>query len=117
MKRTLRGGIAAAVLAAILPAWSQQPAPPPPAFAAANLSESGVRSLAAACAACHGTQGKAVAGSTVSGLAGRAAQDIQDAMAQFRDGKRPATVMHQIAKGYSDAEVAAIAAYFSKQPR
>jgi sulfide dehydrogenase cytochrome subunit len=73
--------------------------------------------MASACAACHGTQGKPVAGSTVAALAGRPAQDIQDAMAQFRDGKRPATVMHQIAKGYSDAEVAAIAGYFSKQAR
>src|ERR1700741_1414726 len=97
------GGIAATMLAANLPAWPQPAAPaPPPAFAAANLSESGVRSLAVACGACHGTPGKAAAGSTVPGLAGRAAQDIQDAMAQFRDGKRPATVMHQIAKGYSD---------------
>jgi cytochrome c553 len=114
MKRTLRGGIAAAMLAATLPAWSQQPAP---AFAAPNLSESGVRSMAAACASCHGTQGKAAAGSTVPALAGRARQDIVDAMAQFRDGKRPATLMHQIAKGYSDAEVAALADYFSKQAR
>ena len=38
-------------------------------------------------------------------------------MAQFRDGKRPATLMHQIAKGYSDAEVGALADYFSKQAR
>ena len=117
MNCKLRGGIAAAVLAATLPAWSQQAAPPPPAFAASNLSEPGVRSMAATCAACHGTQGKPAAGSTVAALAGRARQDIVDAMAQFRDGKRPATLMHQIAKGYSDAEVAALADYFSKQAR
>ena len=117
MKRKSRGGIAAAMLAATLPAWSQQPAPAPPAFAAPNLSESGVRSMAATCAACHGTQGKAAAGSTVPALAGRARQDMVDAMAHFRDGTRPATLMHQIAKGYSDAEVAALADYFSKQAR
>ena len=119
MKRIFRSGIAAAALAATLPAGSQQPAPPPPppAFAAPNLSESGVRSMAATCAACHGTLGKAAAQSTVPALAGRAKQDIVDAMAQFRDGKRPATLMHQIAKGYSDAEVAALADYFSKQAR
>jgi len=73
--------------------------------------------MAAACATCHGTLGKPAAQSAVPALAGRAKQDIVDAMAQFRDGKRPATLMHQIAKGYSDAEVAAIAGYFSKQPR
>jgi cytochrome c553 len=118
MNRICRAGIAATMLAASIPAGAQQPAaPPPPAFAAPNLSESGVRSMAAACAACHGTQGHAAPGSTVPALAGRARQDIVDAMAQFREGKRPATLMHQIAKGYGDAEVAALADYFSKQPR
>ena len=117
MKHKFVGGIAAAMLGAMLPAWSQQPPPPPPAFAAPNLSESGVRSMAASCASCHGTYGKAAAGSTVPALAGRARQDIVDAMAQFRDGKRPATLIHQVAKGYSDAEVAALADYFSKQAR
>jgi cytochrome c553 len=38
-------------------------------------------------------------------------------MAQFKEGKRPATLMHQIAKGYSEAEIAAMAEYFSKQAR
>src|SRR5687768_9288637 len=117
MNRIFRS-IAAAMLAASFPVVAQQaPPPPPPAFAASNLSEAGVRSMAAACAACHGTQGKAAAGSTVPALAGRSRQDIVDAMAQFRDGKRPATLMHQVAKGYSDAEVAAMANYFSKQAR
>ena len=112
---------APAFLLAALPVAAQQPAPAPPppapAFAPSNVTPSGVRSMAAACAACHGTEGKVVPGSPVAGLAGRAPDDIVQAMAQFRDGKRQATVMHQIAKGYSDAEVAALAAYFSKQPR
>jgi cytochrome c553 len=38
-------------------------------------------------------------------------------MAQFKSGGRPATVMHQIAKGYSDAEIAAMAEHFSRLPR
>ena len=117
MKPFSSTGIAGAVLAASLPLAAQQPAPAPPAFAAPNLSEGGVRSMAANCAACHGTGGKAAAGSAVAGLAGRPREEIVDAMAQFKDGKRPATVMHQVAKGFSDAEVAAIADYFSKQPR
>jgi cytochrome c553 len=96
-------------------AFAQAPAPPPPAFAAPNLSEKGVRDLAANCAICHGTTGRPAPGSTVPGLAGRG--DIADIMKQFKDGKREATVMHQIAKGYSDAEIAAIAAYFAKQPQ
>jgi cytochrome c553 len=38
-------------------------------------------------------------------------------MRAFRDGQRPATVMHQIAKGYSDAEIEAIAGWYAAQKR
>ena len=38
-------------------------------------------------------------------------------MRAFRDGKRPATVMHQIAKGYTDAQIDAMAAWFAAQKR
>jgi cytochrome subunit of sulfide dehydrogenase len=109
-----------AVFAAAL--WSatalaQQPAAPGPAFAAPNLSPKGVQGMASACAACHGTGGRAVPGSAVPGLAGRPAAELIQAMGQFKGGQRPATVMHQIAKGYSDAEVAAMAEHFSRLPR
>ncbi len=90
---------------------------PPPAFAASNLTGKGVRSMAANCSACHGTEGKPAPGATVPGLAGRTRDDIVGAMTQFKDGKRPATVMHQIAKGYSEAEITALADYFSRQAR
>jgi cytochrome c553 len=74
-------------------------------------------SLAATCANCHGTAGKAVEGSVVPGLAGRSAETIVERMKSFKDGSRSATVMHQIAKGYSDAQIQQIAAYFAAQPR
>ncbi|OYU99036.1 MAG: cytochrome C, partial [Burkholderiales bacterium PBB5] len=35
----------------------------------------------------------------------------------FKAGQREATVMHQIAKGFSDAQIAQLAAYFSALPR
>jgi cytochrome c553 len=92
-------------------ALAQQPAPP--AFAAANLTPQGVASMASACAMCHGPDGVPVAGSTVAQLAGRPAEATIAAMKSFRDGSREATIMHQISRGYSDAEVAAIAAYFA----
>jgi cytochrome c553 len=38
-------------------------------------------------------------------------------MKMYRDGKRPATIMHQIAKGYTDEEIVALADYFAKQRR
>jgi sulfide dehydrogenase cytochrome subunit len=104
--------LAAAAFAA--PALAQQPAPPP-AFAAANLSPAGVAAMAANCAICHGPMGKPAPGSTVLRLAGRPADSIVEAMKAFRDGKRQATVMHQIAKGFGDAEIAALAAYFAAQ--
>ena len=36
-------------------------------------------------------------------------------MQAFRAGQRPATVMDRIAKGFSDAEVQAIAAWYAQQ--
>ena len=38
-------------------------------------------------------------------------------MADFRDGKRPATVMHQISKGYTEPQIEAMAAWFAAQKR
>lgn len=73
-----------------------------------------VRSWAATCANCHGTDGKSVAlDSGLLGLAGLDKAYIVDQLNAFRDGKRPATVMHQIVKGYTPAQLDAIAAYFA----
>lgn len=111
--------IAAAALAAAAGsiARAQQPPAAPPAFAAPNLTDEGARALAANCAICHGTNGRAVQGSTVAALAGRPSQELVTILSQFRDGTRPATIMHQIVKGYTDAEIAAMARYFSRQSR
>ena len=98
-------------------ALAQQPAAPAPNFAPPNLSPKGVQSMAAACSMCHGTNGRPAAGSSVAALAARPRDEIVQSMAQFRAGTKPATIMHQIARGYSDAEVAALADYFSRQAR
>jgi cytochrome subunit of sulfide dehydrogenase len=76
-----------------------------------------IRSLAATCANCHGTNGKAVEGSTVVSLAGVPKDTIIAQMAAFKSGARPATIMHQISKGYSDAQVEQIASYFAAQKK
>lgn len=73
------------------------------------------RNLAAQCANCHGTNGKSVA--EVPSLAGQAATVIIEKMKDYRDGKQAATVMHQLAKGYTDEQVALIAEYLSRQPK
>jgi cytochrome c553 len=112
-----RSASAAAILVSVLGAATVAAQQPAPAFAAPNLTEKGVRSLVASCAACHGTNGQPTQGSLVGGLAGRSKNDLVQIMTQYRTGQRPATVMHQIAKGYNDAEIAAMADHFSKQAR
>ena len=71
------------------------------------------RSLAATCAQCHGTEGQAIGGAVVPGLAGLPAPYFSEQMKAFKAGTRPATVMHQLAKGYNDAQLAELAAYFA----
>lgn len=75
------------------------------------------RNLAAGCAICHGTQGQPAPGAPLIPLAGLPRDHIATQMRAFRDGRRPATVMHQIAKGYTDAQIEAIASWFAAQPR
>ncbi len=74
------------------------------------------RSLAATCAACHGTEGQAVPGQPMLALAGLTREQIATQLHAFRDGSRPATVMQQIAKGYSDEQIDALATYFAGRP-
>jgi cytochrome c553 len=99
------GGRPLLVLALALGATSNAPAQQPDP----NLG----RNLAAACASCHGTNGRSRAG--MPALAGRDPGELARLMQDFRSGKRPATVMQQIARGYSDEQVAAIATYFAAQ--
>ena len=93
-------------LCCALPAHAQTPTPSQALH---------IRSLAATCANCHGTDGRAVPRESMMPLAGRPAAEVIEQLTLFRDGKRPATVMHQIAKGYSDEQIAAIATYFAAQ--
>ncbi|HXX85677.1 MAG TPA: c-type cytochrome [Casimicrobiaceae bacterium] len=71
------------------------------------------RDIAANCANCHGTDGRSRGG--VPSLAGQDRNYIVQQVKDFRDGKRPSTVMQQLAKGYTDAQIEAAAAYFAAQ--
>ena len=82
-----------------------------------SKDELNVASLSATCAACHGTLGKATAGSQVVSLAGLSKDYIVTQMTAFKNGTRPATVMHQLSKGYSEAQIAQIATYFAAQKK
>lgn len=74
-----------------------------------------IRTLAASCAACHGTNGNALHGNAV--LAGMDGTYFTTQMLAFKDGSRPATVMQRHAKGLNVDEINLLAAYFSQQKR
>ncbi|WP_424894766.1 c-type cytochrome [Tepidimonas sp. HKU79] len=74
-----------------------------------------VRVWAAACANCHGTDGRAQPG--MEALAGKNVDDMTKSLLDFKAGRKPATIMHQISKGYTDDELRAIAAYFAAQKK
>jgi len=83
---------------------------------AQQTGEADVRSarvLASNCASCHGTLGNAQG--AMPSLAGQQKTYIVEQMRAFRDGKRPATIMHQLAKGYTDPQIELIADFFSRQ--
>ena len=73
----------------------------------------GARALTANCASCHGTNGNAQTG--MPRLAGTDKTYFIEQMQNFKSGKRPATLMHQIAKGYDDKQIAQMADYFAAQ--
>jgi len=73
------------------------------------------RNLAATCANCHGTNGQAVKGSGMDALAGMEKAKTLQKLADFKSGDKPASIMHQIAKGYTDEQLDLIATYFAAQ--
>lgn len=124
LKKTSRlAGLWLIAACAAMPVLAQAPAAPAAAPVAAPAMPAPpaaqamyVRSLAATCANCHGTNGKAPEGAAVRGLAGMSKDFIVTQMAAFKSGARAdATIMHQLSKGYSDAQIQAIAEYFAAQ--
>lgn len=84
------------------------------AFSSAGAAQPNLpgQRLAATCAACHGTDGM-TAGDTLPRLAGQPREALKASLLAFKAGSRPATVMHQLAKGYSDEQIEALATYFA----
>ena len=73
------------------------------------------RNLAATCANCHGTNGNAVKGSGMDALAGMEKAKMLQKLADFKSGDKPATIMHQIVKGYTDTQLELITAWYAAQ--
>jgi sulfide dehydrogenase cytochrome subunit len=80
--------------------------------AAAQDQATYARNLSSACFTCHGTDGRSVGG-VPPALAGRDKGELLEMMKGFKAGTRPATLMHQQSKGYTDQQLEAIAGYFA----
>jgi len=69
--------------------------------------------LAGACQGCHGVSGEGGHGiPSIHQMHDR--QQFVALMRAFRANERPNTVMGRISRGYTDAEIAALAAHFAK---
>jgi sulfide dehydrogenase cytochrome subunit len=68
---------------------------------------------ASSCSGCH--PASAAVRTPVPRLIGRPAAELADIMRMYRTGQRPATVMDRLAKGFTEAETAAIAAWYAAQ--
>ena len=95
MRRALAAAIGVASIAAAVAASAEPPAG------------------AAACSGCHPASPRVT--SPVPRLAGVDRAAIVRALLEFRSGQRPATVMDRIAKGFTDDEIQAIAAWLAAQ--
>ena len=68
---------------------------------------------AASCSGCHAANPNVQ--TLVPPLKGRPAAEIVNQMAAFKSGERKGTIMDRIAKGFSDEETRAIAAWYESQ--
>jgi sulfide dehydrogenase cytochrome subunit len=114
MASTLLANASLATLLAVLA--SQWPAAAQ-AQAQAQTDNDAGRRLYASCAACHGTEGKPAQGSSLPPLAGQRQDALAASMKAFQDGSRPATIMHQLAKGYTSEQIDLIAAYLAQRTK
>jgi cytochrome subunit of sulfide dehydrogenase len=68
---------------------------------------------ASSCTGCHAASARI--DTAIPRLGGRSAADIVTQMKAFKSGQKPGTVMDRIAKGFTDAEMEAIAAWYAQQ--
>jgi cytochrome c553 len=73
------------------------------------------KAKAAACAACHGTNGQGVPPNPA--LVGRSEDDMLQAMKDYKSGKRANAVMKGMTAGLSDQDMANLAAYYASMKK
>jgi cytochrome c553 len=77
----------------------------------AGAADMDARALAAGCLGCH----QPVANTPLPVLFGQPREAIASKFRALRDGTQPGTVMPQLAKGYTDAQIDSLAGYFAAQ--
>ncbi|MCB2102786.1 MAG: hypothetical protein KDE22_18055 [Rhodobacterales bacterium] len=70
-----------------------------------------VKILVSNCFNCHGTDG--ISAGVIDSLDELSAKRMAKALKEFKSGDKASTIMGRIAKGYSDAEIDAIAGYLA----
>jgi cytochrome c553 len=82
-------------------------------IAAAALASAETPAGAVSCSGCHPASARVA--SPVPRLVGLDRAAIVRAMLDFRSGQRAGTVMDRIAKGFTDEEIQAIAAWYARE--
>jgi sulfide dehydrogenase cytochrome subunit len=100
--------------AACLAGCATEPPPPAKAAPAATApapppSPAAVRNMISNCYSCHGTDGRSPG--AIPSLTGKNAEQALLQLKEFKSGQLAATVMTRHAKGYTDAELEALANY------
>lgn len=83
--------------------------------ATVQAATSDVEALARTCNNCHGVNGVSV-GPSMPSIAGLPEYYLKTVMLQWKTGKRFSATMDRLIKGYTDAQIAALAKYFSELP-
>lgn len=73
------------------------------------------RGLAATCANCHGTDGQGVVGAGMPLINHLSSAEILKKMTDYKSGAVTGTIMHQLAKGYTDEQLQTIASVLGKK--
>ncbi|NKF21972.1 c-type cytochrome [Solimonas marina] len=101
MKHTIAGLVCAVAVSSVplTAAWAESPAP----------------EKAAVCTSCHGERGAKPIAPTYPMLAGQYANYLAQALHEYKDGQRKNPIMAAQAATLSDADIKALAHYFSEQ--
>lgn len=73
------------------------------------------QSLAATCANCHGTNAVSAPGATMPVINQLTSSAMYEQLQAFKTGARTGTIMHQLAKGYTDEQLKIIADVLGKK--